>query len=132
MAKRSPPTVLWVGDDPTTRGVMTLVLSQQGYTVLAAGDSREALGLLGKAPAPVDVAVLDLAAPDAASVALCSWLRERSPRLPVIVCSSKIPPPGLARLLETGACRYFRRPVTVDELLASVKAVIPLAALIRL
>jgi DNA-binding response OmpR family regulator len=119
------PTVLLVEDDEPTRLAMTQVLAGEGYLVLTAASGHEASGQLHEPLEPIDVAVLDVQLPDVDGVALCMRLRELSPRLPVIVCSGAAEPAEVARLLELGVRRYFRKPVDPEELLASVEAALP-------
>jgi AmiR/NasT family two-component response regulator len=82
----------------------------------------DALAARRAPPARPAVAVLDIGLPDASGVELCARLRERHPGLPVIVCTGEAGPEDAARLLRLGVGRYFVKPVSPDELLASVAA----------
>jgi CheY-like chemotaxis protein len=44
------------------------------------------------------------------------------PAMPVVVCTGGAAPAEVARLVELGANRYFRKPVEPDELLSAVGA----------
>jgi DNA-binding response OmpR family regulator len=116
------PAVLVVEDDELVRDAIARTLSHEGYLVLTAPTGHDAVGLLQGAAEPVDVVLLDVHLPDVSGVDLCARLRELTPGLPVVICSGEAEPGEVARLLELGAGRYFRKPVTPDELLATVEA----------
>jgi DNA-binding response OmpR family regulator len=119
------PTVLLVEDDESTRLAMASWLAGEGFLVLTAANGHEAAGHLEKPLDSIDVAVLDVGLPDVDGVALCQRLRELYPALPVLVCTGGATPDEAVRLLELGACRYFRKPVNPDELLSAVEAALP-------
>ena len=119
------PTVLIVEDEEPTRLAMASWLAREGFLVLTAANGHEAAGHLERPLAPINVTVLDVEPPDVNGIALCEKLRELYPTLPVIVCSGHAAPDEVARLLELGASRYFRKPVDPDELLAAVFAALP-------
>jgi two-component system nitrogen regulation response regulator GlnG len=119
------PTVLVVEDDETTRNAMTRVLVREGYLALTAESGHDALGQLRKPLAPIDVVILDVHLPDVSGIDLYARIRELHPDLPVVICTGEAEPEEAARLLEMGVHRYFRKPVAVDELLATVEAALP-------
>ena len=116
-----PPAVLVVEDDPDVRAVLALLLAQEGYSVLEAPTGREALRLVCKHPALVDVVLLDLGLPDFGGIELCDRLRELHPRLPVVVCSGQLDLPRVVRLRELGFRHFFRKPASPEELLAALE-----------
>jgi DNA-binding response OmpR family regulator len=117
-----PPTVLLVEDDEDTRFGMIAVLGREGFLVLAAATGHDALAILRRPFSALDVAVLDIYLPDCSGIDLCERLRELYPRLPVIVCTGETTPTEAARLLSLGVHRYLRKPVSPDELIATVEA----------
>jgi DNA-binding response OmpR family regulator len=124
-AEEYHPTVLIVEDDEDFRFAMTRLLAGEGYLVLTAGTARDALGVLRTPLSRVDVALLDVHLPDASGVDLFPLLRQRLPATPVIVCTGEATPEEAAELLRLGAQRYLRKPVSPDELLATVEACLP-------
>jgi DNA-binding response OmpR family regulator len=117
-----PLTVLVVEDDEGTRDAMLRILAAQGYQVLTAATAHDALGVLDQPLAPIDVVVLDVHLPDASGIDVCRQMRSSRPHLPVVVCSGEASPDEVADLLRLGAFRYFTKPISVDELLATVEA----------
>jgi DNA-binding response OmpR family regulator len=123
--KGHQPTVLVVEDDEAVRFGMTTILAQEGYLVLTAATGHDALATLRQPLSAIDVAVLDVHLPDLNGIDLCCRLRELYPRMPVIVCTGEASPEEVAELLHLGAHRYLQKPVSADELLATVEAALP-------
>jgi len=121
-SKTHQPTVLVVEDDETVRDAMTRILVREGYLALTAETGRDALGFLKTPLSPIDVVILDLHLPDVSAIDLCARIRELHPDMPIVVWSGEAEPSEGAQLLELGVHRYFRKPVAVDELLATVEA----------
>jgi DNA-binding response OmpR family regulator len=118
-------TVLVVEDDEDARFAMAAVLVAEGYQALTAGTARDALATLRAPLSPVDVAVLDVHLPDVSGTDLCRRLLALHPGLPVIVCTGEATPEEVTELVRLGARRYLRKPVSADELLATVEAALP-------
>jgi DNA-binding response OmpR family regulator len=115
-------TVLLVEDDEATRLFFAQVLTRHGYRVVTAPTGRDAVAACWDLTEPIDMVLLDVHLPDVSGVDLCARLRERSPDLPVVVCSGEAEPQEVARLLGLGVRRYYQKPVEPDELLATVEA----------
>lgn len=89
MPPRSPrnETVLVVDDEDTVRQAARAVLEVGGYRVLEAAGVQQALELLEQRRAEVRAVLTDVMMPGIDGWTLARTLRERSPDLPVIVCS---------------------------------------------
>jgi DNA-binding response OmpR family regulator len=120
--KSHQPTVLVVEDDETVRDAMTRILVREGYLALTAETGHDALGFLRTPLSPINVVILDVHLPDVSGIELCARIRELHPNMPIVVCTGEAEPSEGAQLLELGVHRYFRKPVAVDELLATVEA----------
>jgi DNA-binding response OmpR family regulator len=125
VSREHTPTVLVVEDHEATRLAMASWLVREGYLVLTAADGHAAAGHLERPLEPIDVVVLDVGLPDVDGIALCERLRQLYPTMPVVVCTGQARPGDVARLVELGATRYFRKPIDPDELLAAVEACLP-------
>ncbi len=79
--------VLVVDDDRQVRNVIALVLSEQGYAVSQAGDVRDALSVLSRSAAPIEVLLTDCAMPGPPVSELVRAFRERSPKGRVLMCT---------------------------------------------
>lgn len=89
-------TLLVVDDHPPNRKLLEELLSELGFTVLTAGDLREALPLVRSAH--FHLALLDQALPDGTAWDLLQALRERAPAPPIpaalLSAAPAYPPPG--------------------------------------
>jgi DNA-binding response OmpR family regulator len=119
------PTILVVEDDEISRDGMAQILAQEGYLVLTAPSGHDALATLRTPLSPIDVVVLDVHLPDISGIDLCARVRELHPFLPIVVCTGEADPEEACQLLSMGVTRYFRKPIGVDELLATVEAALP-------
>jgi DNA-binding response OmpR family regulator len=115
------PTVLIVEDDELARDTMASVLIKEGYLVATAGSGHDVMGLLHTPMTPLDVVLLDVHLPDVSGIDLCARIRQMHPGLPIVVCTGEADPEEGAQLLRLGIHRYFLKPISVDELLASVE-----------
>jgi DNA-binding NtrC family response regulator len=121
MSDNYQPTVLIVEDDELARDTMAKILIREGYLVATAASGHDAMGLLHTPMAPIDVVLLDVHLPDVSGIDLCARIRELHPGLPVVVCTGEADPDEGAQLLRLGIHRYFLKPMSVDELLATVE-----------
>jgi DNA-binding NtrC family response regulator len=124
-AEQYQPTVLVVEDDEDSRFAMARVLVQEEYLVLTAATAHDALGIMRTHYSAIDVVVLDVHLPDASGINLLRPLHEQYPGTRVVVCTGAATPEEAAELLRLGAHRYLRKPVSPDELLATVEASLP-------
>lgn len=113
--ERREPHVLVVEDDEDAREALVALLQMKGYHAASAGNGREALDYLHRAPKP-DLIILDLWMP-----IMNGWqFREqqiRDPRLadvPVIVVTA------LSDRTDVNANEVIIKPVDVDRLLSTV------------
>jgi DNA-binding response OmpR family regulator len=124
-AEQYQPTVLLIEDEEVTRFAVAALLVQEGYLVLTAATGRDALGTMRQPLSPIDVVILDVHLPDASGIDVCARLRELYPGIPVIVCTGVATPEEATELLRLGVHRYLQKPVSPDELLATVEASLP-------
>ena len=113
--KKEDPRILVVEDDEDAREAMVALLQMKGYHAVAAGNGKEALDYLHKAPVP-DLIILDLWMP-----VMDGWqfrsLQVQDPRLaniPVIVVTA------LSDRADVDANEVIIKPVDVNRLLTTV------------
>ena len=114
--------MLLVEDDEPLRDALSLVLAKAGYLVLPAGTAHDAIGQLQAPLSPVNVVLLDVHLPDASGIDLCARIQQSHPTVPIVICTGQADADEGARLLRLGVFRYFLKPMTVDELLATMEA----------
>jgi hypothetical protein len=84
---RGTETVLLCEDEPTLRRLAEMILTQDGYTVLAAERPSEALALASAHPGPIDVLVSDVIMPGMPGPELAEHLRMVQPTVRVVFMS---------------------------------------------
>ncbi len=116
------PYLLLVEDEPTQRQILVEYLSRQGLRVAAVANGalmREAIA----AEVP-QVVLLDIGLPGEDGFVLARWLRERHPRLGIIMVTAATDSVDRIVGLETGADDYVTKPFDPRELLARIKSVL--------
>ncbi len=115
------PSVLLVEDDELVRDALTRVLVRKGYLVMTAATGHDAISIVQAPLSPINVVLLDVRLPDVSGTDLCARLRELYPDMPVVVCTGEAEPAERAQLLRLGVHRYLRKPVAMEDLVASVE-----------
>jgi len=119
--------ILLVEDNPVEIHGLTQVLEQHGYTVLQAGDAKEAMKAV-RSDAPnlvlldIDLPPKDLfAAPKWDGMDFLKWMQSMTEVAPPVIVQS-----GLAiaeiqkRLAGTRVAACFQKPVSISDLLAAI------------
>jgi DNA-binding response OmpR family regulator len=114
--------VLVVEDEPSISRGLCDVLTFRGYRVEVAADGRRALALLGAER--FDLVLLDVMLPELDGFSVCSELRARGQRVPVLMLTAKGAEEDVLRGFEAGVDDYVSKPFSVRELLARVQALL--------
>ena len=110
MARR----ILVVDDDPTIRSSFTQVLADEETEVRAAASAEDALAKLD-AQHP-DVVLSDVRMPGLDGIALLRLLRERAPRIDVIIMTAYDDMPTAVAAMREGAFDFLPKPLDLDDL----------------
>jgi CheY-like chemotaxis protein len=86
-------TVMCVDDDAAIRELYGALLGQNGYEVIAANSGRHALHVFESKEKEIDAVILDYEMPGMNGLELATWLKQRHPKLPVIMISGSHPEP---------------------------------------
>ena len=114
--------VLIVEDDADINQIVATHLARQGMTCTQAFSGSEARLLLGAGDGfPFDVVVSDLMLPGCSGEELVGLIRERDPRVPIIVISARTATSDRIDLLKLGADDYLVKPFDLDELVARIE-----------
>lgn len=111
--------ILVVDDDRDLRESIAEVLAGVDFTVSLAADGEAALELLGQRK--IDLVLLDLVMPGLGGMEVMRRMRERLPRLPVIILTAFATVENAVEAMRQGAQDYVTKPFRVDTLLASVR-----------
>ena len=116
--------ILVVDDEPNVLRMVSYTLQIEGYEVVGAQNGLEALYKV-KTEAP-DLVILDVMMPDMGGIEVCEQLRQQpeTSDLPIIMFSALSQVSDKVRCLEAGADEYLTKPITPEELVARVKALL--------
>lgn len=113
--------IMIIEDDQTIRDELSLILGNEGYSVISITDFTEITRQI-KEHMP-DLILLDLGLPGRDGLTLCADIRKTS-SLPVIIVTSRDSSADEFRGLSLGSDDYITKPYDVPVLLARVKAVL--------
>ncbi len=106
--------ILYVEDDPDTRGIIEVFLSGQGYKVKTAGDSAEALNKAEKDK--FDLFMLDVRLPDGLGADLALKLRGMHPSTPIVYYTAyAFPEERLETMAKCGEA-YLIKPDSFEDI----------------
>ncbi len=112
--------LLVVDDDPDILKVLKANLELYGFDTVTAGNWTDANKILsGHLP---DLIVLDLMLPDGDGIQICKFLKDRYPKIPVIMLTAKDSVSDKVMGFESGADDYIVKPFETLELIARIKA----------
>ena len=117
----TPKKILMVDDDVRIRELLQRYLSEQGFNIKTAGDSKEMDTAL--AADSFDLLVLDLMLPGEDGLAICRRLRGNNIKTPIIMLTARGDEVDRIIGLEMGADDYLPKPFNPRELLARINAV---------
>jgi two-component system phosphate regulon response regulator OmpR len=111
-----------VDDDARIRELLRRYLTQEGFEVLLAEDSKALNRVLTRET--VDLIVLDLMLPGEDGLSICRRLRAANDTTPIIMLTAKVEDVDRIVGLEVGADDYLPKPFNPRELLARIHAVL--------
>ena len=117
-----PDRIVVVDDDARIRDLLRRYLSQEGFEVLLAEDSKALNRLMTREN--IDLIVLDLMLPGEDGLSICRRLRAAGDRTPIIMLTAKVEDVDRIVGLEVGADDYLPKPFNPRELLARIHAVL--------
>ncbi len=114
--------ILVVDDDIRLRELLQRYLTEQGFNVTVASDSKEMDTLL--AAEVFDMLVLDLMLPGEDGLSICRRVRGSGTLLPIVMLTARGDEVDRIIGLEMGADDYLPKPFNPRELLARINAVL--------
>ena len=112
-------TVLLVEDENRIASLVTKGLAARGFEVRGVASGSEAEAAIS---AEIDIVVLDLRLPDIDGLEVLRRIRERAPRLPVVIMTARGDIEDRIRGLDLGAEDSVAKPFAIDELAARLRA----------
>lgn len=131
-SSQSLPTtqILVVDDSPDNCFLIKTILEEEGYQVSIAENGIDALSIIEDSRP--DLIILDLMMPEMDGYEVTRRIRQNNelPYIPILLITGH-DSPNIAQGLDLGADDFIRKPVTVDELLARVRALLRLTTMIK-
>jgi signal transduction histidine kinase/CheY-like chemotaxis protein len=127
-SKSDARRVLLVDDDQAVREVTTSILEGLGYEVVGAASGVEALEIIDREGARIDLAILDYAMPGMNGAQVASEIRKRRVRLPIIFVTGFV---HMEALGEIGAETVIQKPFTEQDLARRIPAVLSAASALQ-
>ena len=121
---RGTETILLVEDDETIRAVGQTILQRHGYTILKAGDAKEALHLAGKHQGPIHLLFTDVVMPGLSGPELAECLRSIRPDTKVLYTSGYTDKVRTQHNLMGLSNAFLQKPFTPESLTRKVRAVL--------
>lgn len=124
--------VLIIDDEVGARTLIGIMLDRGGFKVTKAKDADEALTMVEKDELP-DLIILDVMMPGMDGIELCRVLRTK-PRVtetPILILSARGDLEAISRGMEAGATDYLPKPILHHDLVAKVRSMLQLDAVIE-
>jgi len=115
-------SVLVVDDDSDVRTMLSAVLEDEGYSVEAVDNGREAIKTCEKLP--FDVALVDINLPDVKGTALLHELKRIQPQMVKIIITGEPSVENAVKALYEKADGFITKPFDPKELLDTVRRLI--------
>ncbi|WP_394941852.1 response regulator transcription factor [Psychromicrobium sp. YIM B11713] len=123
MNKNEPEArLLVVDDEPNIRELLSTSLRFAGFSVVAAGNGKEALAA-AEERSP-DLAVLDVMLPDMDGFTVTRRLRAAGKHFPVLFLTARDDTDDKVTGLTVGGDDYVTKPFSLDEVVARIRAVL--------
>ncbi len=113
-------SILVIDDEEAVQDVIRRFLEIAGHRVRCVGDGQEALDLLA-AGRTFDLVILDLLLPRDTGVTTFHSIRQRYPRLPVLLCTGMPQAEAAPPALREGSAGILRKPFRMTELWYAVR-----------
>jgi DNA-binding NtrC family response regulator len=115
-------SVLIVDDDSDVRRMLSSVLEDDGYSVEAVDNGRDAIKTCGRLP--FDVALVDINLPDVKGTALLHELKRIQPRMVNVIITGDPSVENAVKALYEKADGFITKPFDPQELLDTVRRLI--------
>ncbi|MEO7397639.1 MAG: response regulator transcription factor [Ilumatobacteraceae bacterium] len=112
--------ILVVEDDADLRAMLRMVLHDEEFEVVEAGDGDTGLSLADEA---IDLVLLDLKLPDISGFEVCRQLRARGD-MPIVMVTAQVDSYDMVAGLSAGADDYVTKPFIPKVLVARIRALL--------
>jgi len=114
MRTKPAQRILVVDDERSMRELLSIMLKQSGYHVVAADGGEEAIAALGREP--FDLVITDLRMRNLDGIAVLRAAKEHSPHTVVLVVTAFASTETAVEAMKLGAYDYITKPFKLDEI----------------
>ncbi|MBZ5535004.1 MAG: PAS domain S-box protein [Acidobacteriia bacterium] len=122
--RRGSETILLVEDEGGVRALVRETLEMNGYTVLEARNSKEAVKLCEQSPAPIQMILSDVVMPEMNGPELVKLLQSRRPALKVLFMSGYTDDVISHHAILNSSTSFLEKPFTPDILVRKVREIL--------
>ncbi|MBC7899285.1 MAG: response regulator [Saprospiraceae bacterium] len=115
--KISPRRILVADDDPSILRLVTAVLENEGFAVIAASDGKAAYKIL-QSGTPIHAVVLDVNMPYIGGHEIVKFMQsnDRFKAIPIIIMTGEQDPRSSSNNIKAGAVAFLPKPFTNSQL----------------
>lgn len=120
-------TILVVDDDPAISRLLTINLTELGYSVITASNGEE--GLTKLSANKINLVLLDVAMPRMNGFETCQTLRKKpeNNKIPIVMLTGNSGESDIVQALEYGADDYITKPFDREELAKKIGSLLSMA-----
>ena len=122
-------SILVLDDEERQRGILSLILEDAGYEVMALGNAKEALEIVKKNN--FDLILTDLQMPEMDGIQFLEAVRLYWPQQVIVVVTGHGSIPSAVEAMKKGAFNYMTKPLQKEELLVIVERALEQARLLQ-
>lgn len=115
----SEPRILVMEDDESISAALEMILAEAGYEVEVAGSGEKALELF--AQKPFDLIIADLKLPGISGMEVIKQVKEKNPKMEVVVITGVGTQPIADEALTLGAHEFLPKPFTDDQIKTAIE-----------
>jgi len=116
---RNRHEILLADDETTFRETFSKVLEEEGFSVTAFGNGRDAIDAIGDQS--YSVGILDIQMPGSDGISVLREMVAKRPEARVIMVTAYGSVEMAVEAIKLGACDYVMKPVRFDEMLAKIR-----------
>lgn len=118
---RGTETILLVDDEDMIWDLVIGMLQELGYTVILAGNGREAVETYSSNPGMIDLVIMDMVMPEMNGREAFERLHACDPQVRVLLSSGYVSEEDAHYVMEAGALGFLRKPYRLRELAKMVR-----------
>ncbi|MBF0555279.1 MAG: response regulator [Nitrospirae bacterium] len=132
MIDKGKAHILVTDDDHFVLESLSILLQENGYSVMTCSNARDALNVMGTHSDIINVVLTDIKMPGISGVGLLDRLHRRYPDIPVILMTAFAELDVVIDAIKKGAYDFIIKPYRYEQLFYSVEKAVRYAQLLRM